>query len=384
MGIRFKSIEIRKVEIPFRLKYTHALASRKEGSSIIVKVVTECGKVGYGETIPRSYLTGEDIDSVWHDILKRWWPRVKDIELNNYKEILPAFFDIYSDADRSRHTASYAGIELACIDAMGKAFNQPARNVIENYSQVAQDTIFKSTGPIGTKSIFKTKVIARIFKYLNFPDIKVKTGLDCDQERLQAIRKIFGKNTDIRADANAAWDTNTALKNCDYLKKYNISSIEQPVKADNIKGMARIKKESGIEVMADESLCTRNDAKILIAEHACDIFNIRLAKCGGFNGCLELHKIMKEANLSCQIGVLVGETSIITGAEQEFMTAIGPQRHHEFPFSKILLKKDPASGASAPLKNGCITPPSARKGFGVTVNEKTLDKITIDKKTIGI
>lgn len=380
MGLRFKSIKIHEISIPFRLGYTHALASRKEANSFILCIKTECGQKGYGESIPRSYLTGESMESVWHDIMRRWWPRVRDIEIDSYNELLPKLNDIYLDADRSRHTASYTGVELACIDAAGKAFKTPARNLIKKEPDKISETPFHCTGPIGTRSKIKSATLARIFNAIKFRDIKIKVGFDNDEKRLQKIRKICGPRVNLRADANAAWKLDQALENCEMLRRYNITSIEQPLAHYNIKEMAKINLESGLPVMADESLCTQEDADILIKEKACDIFNIRLGKCGGFSGGRAVYEKMKQANLKCQIGVLVGETSILTAAQQEFMYGIGEQLHHEAGFPKILLKRDPANGAQSPFWRGIIKEKSPRPGLGITVNSEILDRITVQKK----
>ncbi|MHC4870540.1 MAG: mandelate racemase/muconate lactonizing enzyme family protein [Planctomycetota bacterium] len=381
MGIRFKKIEVREISVPFRFSYSHALASRREANNFIIKVTTECGWTGFGETIPRDYLTGETMESVWHDILRRWWPRVKELDVESYNQLLPAMHEIYVDADKSRHTASFAGIELACIDAAGKAFDCPARSVITPRPAADNNPDYFHTGPVGSRNKFKTKLITRAFRLLDFRDIKLKVGFENDEDRLSAVRKICGNKTDIRVDANAAWKTDEAIKVSEMLKKYHVTSIEQPVGGKNIKGMVKVTSEAGLKIMADESLCTSDDADLLINEKACNLFNIRLAKCGGFSGCLNIYEKMKEAGLECQLGVLVGETSILTAAQQEFMAALGPQLHHEFAFPKILLKHDPATGAHAPVWQGNIKNLPKSSGFGITVNNELLDRITVQKES---
>ncbi len=76
MGVRFARLVLYEVCIPFRVRYRHALADRREARSLILAVTTEEGVTGYGEAIPRSYLTGEDLDSVRSDILTWLWPAI--------------------------------------------------------------------------------------------------------------------------------------------------------------------------------------------------------------------------------------------------------------------------------------------------------------------
>src|SRR5206468_5940835 len=65
-------------------------------------------------------------------------------------------------------------------------------------------------------------------------------------------------------------------------------AIEQPVGANDFEGLRRIRNETGIPVMADESLVTIEQARRLIELRACDFFNIRISKCGGVTGSLAM------------------------------------------------------------------------------------------------
>ncbi|MFH0910101.1 MAG: hypothetical protein V1918_01120 [Planctomycetota bacterium] len=127
MGVRFSRIDLYEVRIPFRLAYAHALAERREASSLLCRVATDSGRAGWGEIVPRAYLTGETLASAREDILTRWWPCARGLEIQKYTDLLPALAELYAEADHDRRTASYAGVELACIDAAGSAFGLPAR-----------------------------------------------------------------------------------------------------------------------------------------------------------------------------------------------------------------------------------------------------------------
>ena len=70
--------------------------------------------------------------------------------------------------------------------------------------------------------------------------------------------------------------------------------------------------------MADESLCTIEDAQELIRMQAADIFNIRLGKCGGFLASLRLVELAQASGLDCHLGTLVGETGILSRAAEIF------------------------------------------------------------------
>ena len=51
--------EVMSVDLPFRLTFKHAAAARTASSSIFIRCTTASGAVGYGESLPREYVTGE-------------------------------------------------------------------------------------------------------------------------------------------------------------------------------------------------------------------------------------------------------------------------------------------------------------------------------------
>src|SRR5215475_11665616 len=58
------------VRIPLRRRIRHASHTRTETDNLLVRCVLEDGSTGYGEGVPRDYVTGETIDSSL-DLLKR-------------------------------------------------------------------------------------------------------------------------------------------------------------------------------------------------------------------------------------------------------------------------------------------------------------------------
>ena len=66
--MKITGFEILTVEIPMRMSVEHTLAKREVARNILVKAVGEDGLVGWGESCPRPYVTGETVDSVKKDL----------------------------------------------------------------------------------------------------------------------------------------------------------------------------------------------------------------------------------------------------------------------------------------------------------------------------
>ena len=54
--------------------FEHAAASRDRAESVVVRLTLADGRAGWGETLPRPYVTGETLESVQADLAETLWP----------------------------------------------------------------------------------------------------------------------------------------------------------------------------------------------------------------------------------------------------------------------------------------------------------------------
>jgi L-alanine-DL-glutamate epimerase-like enolase superfamily enzyme len=193
--------------------------------------------------------------------------------------------------------------------------------------------------------------------------IKVKVGRADDLERLTIIAD--AARGPLRLDANGAWaSAEDAVRALRAMAAIPIASIEQPLPPADLEGARRIREETGLAVMADESLCTLADAERLIEARAADVFNIRIGKCGGVLGALRLVERARASGLGCQLGTLVGETGLLTRAAEIFgrfvpgFDCLDGKRQNESLLQQDIL--DPPSEA--------WTAPALTPGLGVRVS----------------
>ena len=335
---RFIKMEIWEVSIPFNFQVIHSLTSRESSRSIIVALHTNNGNIGYGEVLARSYLTGETNETVWEDVRTRWWPQVSSLTFSKEapKEKL---YPIYLEADKERKNASYSGIDLAVYDAWSKETNQRIEKVFMDEGVQYRPRPKGVFALLGSESK-KLKILCRVGRLLGFKDFKMKVGIkgQDDVRRIEIARKFLGPKPNLYLDANTNWGIEYCIKKEEFLIKNGISCIEQPVKAGNLNEMARIEKETALSVMADESLCTLEDAKKLISQKAASIWNIRIGKVGGFTGFFTLEKMAREHGIDFCCGCLVGESALLYSALIHSLRACSP-KYTEYPSSGILLQE---------------------------------------------
>src|SRR5947207_5426193 len=100
--------------------------------------------------------------------------------------------------------------------------------------------------------------------------------------------------------------------------------------------------------MAAESICTLADAQRLLDHDACDVWNLRVGKCGGLLGTLELVRMAAAHGIGCQLGVLVGETGILGTAGRLLAACVPDFTRVEFD-STGMRREDLLQEALAPV-----------------------------------
>ena len=197
------------------------------------------------------------------------------------------------------------------------------------------------TGVIDASDPATAAVMARRYAQIRMTSVKVKVGIDDDAARLQAVREAVGDDIEIRVDANGVWSGPEAVAALNALKPYGIVAVEQPIGAGDLDGMSTSSdEETGLRVIADESLVTEDNAAALIAANACDVFNIRVSKCGGLIASARIAQMAVDAGIGVQVGAQVGETSILSAAGRALAAHVPSIEYLEGSFGTHLLSDD--------------------------------------------
>ena len=146
--------------------------------------------------------------------------------------------------------------------------------------------------------------------------LKIKLGADWEEDfdRFRAISE--GVNCRLRIDANQGWsvkDTLRFMDRCDR-KNLNVDLLEQPVRAEDLKGMALIRSRISCPLAADESVFSPVDALRVIEKNSADIINIKLLKCGGIYQARKIAALAECDGLGGMIGCMMESPAGIAAA----------------------------------------------------------------------
>jgi len=361
------------LNIPFVESFGHNLYERNHCDSIIVKLTGDCGASGFGEGVPRPYVTGETKEESVEYIRSKLLPGIIGEDLSGadtcsaltfVDRLLPA----QDASDPVAWNASRSAVELAAIDCLLRSRKASLNVILPSESQEVT-----YSGVITSGSIETVEKIARRCVAAGIETIKLKVCKAGDVEVVSTVRDIVGNTASIRLDANSAFNPDTVLPFLSSVSKYDIECIEQPIPRGNPTDLAKIRSASPIRVMADESVVSIRDAVELIEKKAVDYFNLRISKCGGLHNTLEIAELAGSAGIGIQLGCQVGETAILSAAGRHAAAHLEDLRFVEGSFGTHLLVEDIAQedlvfglGGYAPV----LTDP----GLGITVQEEILDK----------
>jgi len=379
------------VRIPLRKPVRHASHTRSDTDNVLVRVVLEDRTEGYGEGVPREYVTGETIagalELLRRSNLQEQFAACADfpeaVRLAERLQLAP----VPGDDRACQGNAARCGLELAVLDAYGKHFGQPlsavtallAADLYEPQTKVRYSGAITSARP-GLKLRL---ALLRLWAY-GFRQIKIKVGIPGldDGARFRTVqRTMLARRLDFRVDANEAWSPAEVVDRIRALEPYGITAVEQPVAHADVAVLADVRKQVRVPIMLDESLCSRIDAERALAGQTCDLFNLRLSKCGGFIPSLRLAQFARQHGLGYQLGCQIGETAVLSAAGRHFAASVAGLRYIEGSYDHHLVR-EALGREDITFGWGGWAPALAGPGLGIAIDPQALERVTVRKEAL--
>lgn len=373
MNMKIERVEVFGVAVPLVGEFKNAYLSKSVVKSAIVRITASGGAVGLGNIDPTPGYSKENTEAHLEVLRGKLAPLLVGMDPTNVHRILekiepavPGFLD------------SKAAIEMACVDLAARVAGMPVYTYLGG--AVKDELLFNAW--IGILSPEQAAKETLEWKHKGFRSCKIKVGgnIEADRDRVKAVREAVGPDFQIRIDANAGYDADTSIKLARMVAPYNLQLFEQPVPADDIAGMARVRREAnavGVPVMADESVLDHASLIRIIRMEAADIVKVKVMKQGGFLNTRRMIATAEAAGIRCVVGhgfglgvntmaeIMLAATSknVIDGLE-----CVGPLKTRD----DIVTHKLDLSGGSIPLPQG--------PGLDVALDEARIAKYRFEVK----
>ena len=330
----------------------------------VVGITDDHGVTGYGY-MPAMIIVGESpvtAEGLLHGAIA---PVLKNGEIIGVQAIMQRI-----DAAVGANPQIKFAVEEALLDLQAKRMATPVASLFGGLCR-KEVPVMRMLGLKPPKETAEEALglVQRGYRY-----VKIKIGLDDkrDIETVKRTREVLGDDVFISVDANQAYTPMRAVRVLNQLADCNLVVVEQPVRHDDVRGMAFVRRNVNIPLMADEGVSTPMDALRLIEADAMDAVSIKLWKMGGYYKSREIAAVCSGANVAVHVGSTAG-SQLLEAMQLHFCASL-PDLFAGAEIGEFeSFTDDPASGLT--VEQGTLRVPD-RPGLGVAIDMSKLRETT--------
>jgi L-Ala-D/L-Glu epimerase len=339
-----------------------SLGQHRVSRYLLVRVLTDAGIDGAGEATVTARWSGETVWGARAMVERVLAPQVIGCNPADAAEI-----DRRMDAAAAHNWFAKAAIEMACWDIRGKAEGKP---VYELLGGAVRPLSIRSRYSMGAYEPERAAARAKELVAAGFTTIKVKVGSDAvaDVRRVRAVREAIGPDVALTVDANCGWPVETAIRAIRELHDCRLALVEQPTPDGDYAGLAQVRRETRVPIMADDICFNLAHAQELIRGNCCDVISVYPGKQGGIRKAREIVEVAAAAGVACSIGSNL-ELDVGTAAMAHLVVACPNMQVEAYPGDLLGADYHEIRIAKNPLRiEGPITTITDRPGLGVDVD----------------
>ena len=226
--------------------------------------------------------------------------------------------------------AAKAALDIALMDWICKKLSVP----LYRYFGLDPSDAAVTTFSIGMD---KPEVVRQKIKEAEaFPILKIKVGLQSDEEMIASVRSATKKP--LRVDANEGWtNKEEAVRKINWLETQGVQFIEQPMPAHMFDEIKWVRGKVHMPIIADEA-CTEAAAIPRLRE-AYDGINVKLDKSGGIMEAYRWIQIAKALGMKTMFGCMISSSCSVTAAAH-----LSPLVDYADLDGNLLISNDPFAG----------------------------------------
>jgi D-galactarolactone cycloisomerase len=332
--------------------------------AVMVKVVTEDGIVGWGEshhgrahtaiaklieTTLRGLILGMDAFDT------------TGINARIYK------YQLASHGMGAACAMAMSGIDMALWDAKGKALNLPLYKLLGG----ARRPVPAYAGGVALGYQEPAALIDEAGPHVTagYRAVKLRVGdtVKDDIARMEAVRDAFGKELTILTDANIGYSIDQVRQVMPEMDRLNIGWLEEPFPAHDHHSYSQARGYGSTPLAAGENHFTRYEFTRVLEDGVIAIWQPDLSKCGGITEALRI------AGMASAFKIPIHPHSSMTGVNQaasiHFLAAIENGGYFEADISKANRFRDELGSAPWAIEPDGTVLPNTAPGIGVEVDE---------------
>ena len=375
---RIERIHARIVDIPTIRPHKFSFGAINRQSPVIVQLWLANGACGFGEaaTIGGPSWNEESPETILHAIQNYLAPAVVGADARRFAEHLNRF-----DAVCKGNAFAKSAVEMALLDAVARSLSVPAWQLLGGKRIERLPLAWTLASGDSRRDREEAEQMMQARRHRLF---KLKIGARSPADDVAHVTRIargLDGRADMTVDVNQAWDGNTARRYLPQLVEAGVTLIEQPVAKWDVQALREATQSLGSAalIMADETVCSAQDAYMLASQRACHVFSLKVAKHGGLLRTREVAAVAQAAGIGWYGGTML-ETSLGSAASAHVFATLSDQHHGCELFGPQLLVDDIVEQPMAVRDFELYLPDGP--GFGVVVDEKRLERF--DRARAGL
>lgn len=360
-----------KLKRPFGVSVSVPLDTTRQ--TLLVKIETDTGHVGWGETSPINGTRGTIDNQLGPRLIgqnpleqRRLWRMMWGPNFGN--------------------ALAVAALDMAINDVRGKVLNM---SVAELYGGRLRDRVpayasamnyLEGTEP---EDHFADEAAALVKQ--GFKTLKMRIGrysVAREAKLAASVRAAVGPDIRLMADGNAAYTMATAVQMGHELHKLGFEVFEEPLpQSPQYAGYEELRRKLPLSLAAGEAVDSRASAKALIDRRTMDIIQPDVSLCGGIGEALFIAELAALSGIRCIPHCWGGD--ILIAATVQLLSLL-PDPHWGFPTDTPMLELDqsenPWRGGLArvplPVHDGYVDVPKT-PGLGIDVDEDIVKRYAV-------
>jgi mandelate racemase len=358
--LTIRSLRARAVAAPMRRRLTTASGGVDKAPLVLIDLETDQGITGVSYVFLPSMAALQPMVALLHNMMALI--QGMDVAPAALEQHLRRRFMLLSGTGLV--TLAIGGIDMAAWDALGKAAGWPLARLLGGTPRPI--LAYNSTG-LGLAGPERTAAEAVELLEFGFTAIKLRLGyptLEEDVAVTRAVMRAVPRGTIVMCDYNQALSVPEAIRRGHALDGEGLYWIEEPTRADDYAGNARISRELGTAVQIGENFWSASDMAKAIAAGACDYVMPDASKIGGITAW------MRCAALAEAHGVPMS-THLFPEVSAHLMTATPTAHYLEWVDWANPVLEEPYT-----VDKGHIVVPD-RPGAGITWNEAAIARLLV-------
>ncbi len=384
--MRINKVQAWWVRIPIEAKRQHRsdFGQLQTFDSAIVRIETDDGLVGWGEGKNAAGSAGT-YASLVHLINHEIAPMLVGRHAGDINAIWEAIYNgvraelaakrghaLPELSRRGLSVAAISAIDIALWDILGKSLGQPVWQLLGG-RKADRLPAYASGGWADAG-----KIGEQLQSYIDsggFKAVKMRVGAmdgapQVSAARVKAARKALGPEVDIMVDAHGTYTVADAKRFVHMVADCDLAWFEEPVVADDKRGMAEVRAAGPVPIAAGESEATRFSFRELAVLRAADIFQPDPAFCGGITEAMRISAIASAFNLRLAPHLWAGAPCFFAGLHVCAASPVSFTVEYSLGANPMIhdLVEETVS-----VNDGMIAIPEV-PGLGFTISERFLEK----------